>query len=147
MFRLVLVTLAFVGFVAASIALYYHFDGSGEAFCDVNDRFNCSVVYSSQYSYIAGVPVPVFGLFGYAFVIFAILNQARVSKALSFSQKEYWQYGCFMVGFMFLFQSILTLVSMFLIQSYCLLCLLSQGTITALFVGVLLYWRSLHSDK
>lgn len=143
LFRLILVLLSIVGFSVASIALYYHFDTSGEAFCDVSDRFNCSVVYSSQYSYIMGVPVPVFGMFGYLFLVLAILNQKRFAKILSFSQKEYWWYGLLVSGFMFLFQTILTIISSLIIQSYCLLCLISQGVITAVFIGIFMYWKSL----
>ena len=143
LFRLVLITISFVGFIVASIALYYHFDSSGEAFCDVSDRFNCSVVYSSQYSYIMGVPVPIFGMFGYFFLIMAILNQKRFASMLAFSQKEYWGYGAIIAGFMFLFQSILTIVSSLIIQSYCILCLISQGVITSVCIGIIIYWKSL----
>lgn len=143
LFRNLLVLLALIGFVVASIALYYHFDDSGEAFCDVSDQFNCSTVYSSQYSYILGVPVPLFGMFAYAFVIFAILNQRRVQKMLSFSEKDYWLYGAIIISFMLLFQCVMTLISTLFIKSYCILCLISQATVLLLAIGAWTYWSYL----
>ena len=80
-FKLPKITTIFLSFVWGAgflVALYLtwlhykvHSDPSFHSFCAMSDQFNCETVAESRYSVFLGLPVAVWGMFGYA-VMFAL---------------------------------------------------------------------------
>lgn len=68
-----LIVFALVGLVASSASAFVHYqllnDPTYASFCDVNATFSCTEAYSSRYGSVAGVPVAVFGMIFFAFVL------------------------------------------------------------------------------
>jgi vitamin-K-epoxide reductase (warfarin-sensitive) len=62
--RWVLIVLAVVGIVAASLALREHYN-TGVSPCRINERWDCGIVNHSPYAMLYGVPVAVIGIAGY----------------------------------------------------------------------------------
>jgi len=64
---------ALLGLVASSASAFVHYqllnDPTYASFCDVNATFSCTEAYSSRYGSVAGVPVAVFGMIFFAFVL------------------------------------------------------------------------------
>jgi len=63
---LVMAILAILGIVVSSASLTQHYRKSKTSFCDFGESFNCDIVNRSEYSTIAGVPVALIGILGYA---------------------------------------------------------------------------------
>ncbi len=67
------VVFALLGLAASSASTWVHLqilnDPAYASFCDVNATFSCTEAYSSRYGSIAGVPVAVFGVIFFTFVL------------------------------------------------------------------------------
>jgi uncharacterized membrane protein/protein-disulfide isomerase len=93
------------------------------SFCAISKAINCDTVSQSHYSVFLGLPVPVWGIFGYAFFL-TLLLLAKIKDA---GQKRIWII-LFLLAFVFSFYSlILALISTFIIHSYCIMCLVSHA--------------------
>ena len=62
--RWILVLLAIVGIVSASLALREHYRTDTSP-CSINDRWDCGIVNHSPYAVLKGVPVAAIGIAGY----------------------------------------------------------------------------------
>ena len=62
--RWILVLLAIVGVVSASLALREHYRTDTSP-CSINDRWDCGIVNHSPYAVLKGVPVAAIGIAGY----------------------------------------------------------------------------------
>ena len=91
----------------------------------------CDAVRASAYSTWWGVPVPVFGVLGYALLAIVILAESMFSGFLA-----RWARRAFLVmtGFGFLFSLYLEYLQGFVIHAYCVWCVTSGVVMTALFV-------------
>ncbi len=90
----------------------------------------CSVVNSSIYAEVYGIPVAVIGVFGYLAILVSLLLRPRA---------EFFEtngtmilFGLVLIGF--LFTLYLIYVEAALIHALCPFCLTSQITMTALFI-------------
>lgn len=63
--RYILLVLAILGVIAASLALREHYREYGDAPCDINEHWDCGVVNHSPFAMIAGIPVATLGIVGY----------------------------------------------------------------------------------
>jgi len=93
------------------------------SFCSISKSVNCDTVSQSTYSILLGLPVPVWGIIGYLFLItllfFACTNEAQ--------KKRIWAI-LFVLSILFSSYSvILAYISVFNIRSYCFMCVLSYG--------------------
>lgn len=90
----------------------------------------CSVVNSSSYAEISGVPVALFGVGGYL----AILAVLLIEKRSKFFEQNgpVFIFGLTLVGF--LFTIYLIYVELALIHALCPFCVTSQITMTILFI-------------
>lgn len=90
----------------------------------------CSVVNSSRYSEVSGIPVAVLGVFGYA----AILALLFLENRPGFFQENgvMMLFGVTLTGF--LFTLYLIYVEVALIKAYCPFCLTSQAVMTVIFI-------------
>jgi len=77
--------LAALGLAAASASTWVHYrmlnDPTYASFCDVNATFNCTEAYSSRYGVFGGVPVAVFGVIFFAFVLVLVALCSRSAAA------------------------------------------------------------------
>jgi len=90
----------------------------------------CDVVRASSYSHIVGLPVPVFGMFMYAFVALLIF----LYPLLPTSAARVAQTGVlFITGAAFVFSAYLTGLEAFVIHAWCMWCVLSALLVTAIF--------------
>jgi vitamin-K-epoxide reductase (warfarin-sensitive) len=73
--RFVLIFLAILGFIASSFALREHYRTDSSP-CSINERWDCGIVNHSPFAVLAGVPVAVIGMAGYAFLAALALKRA-----------------------------------------------------------------------
>ena len=90
----------------------------------------CSVVNSSIYSEVSGIPVALIGVGGYLAILALLLIENRIS--LLKQNGPLFIFGLSLVGF--LFTLYLVYVEIALIHALCPFCLTSQVTMTILFI-------------
>lgn len=107
-----------------SISHYRVYTDIGYAsFCAISKAINCDTVSQSPTSILWGVPVPIWGVFGYANVL-ALLPFAG-SKAAKHERIWSILLGIFLC--FSLYSICLGLISALVIHSYCLMCIVSYG--------------------
>jgi uncharacterized membrane protein/protein-disulfide isomerase len=76
---------ASLGLAAAAASSWVHYrilnDPTYESICDVNATFSCTEAYSSRFGAFGGVPVAVFGMIFFAFVLVLIALCSRSATA------------------------------------------------------------------
>lgn len=115
MTRWMIIVVAFVGVVAASLALREHYR-TGTSPCSIDDRWDCGIVNHSQYAIFAGVPVAVIGIAGYLLLAGLALRKAWSLLLL-----------CALGGLVF--SLYLTRIEWKIIQVWCIYCVINVFTI------------------
>ena len=77
--RYVIVLLAVLGLVLASLALREHYRTDASP-CSVDDKWDCGIVNKSPYAMLWGVPVAAIGMAGY--LLMAVLAWKRAWRVL-----------------------------------------------------------------
>jgi len=90
----------------------------------------CSVVNSSKYAMVYGIPVAVIGVGGYLAILLLLLIESR--NSLLAGNSTLVIFGLALVGF--LFTLYLIYVELALIHALCPFCVTSQVTMTILFI-------------
>jgi uncharacterized membrane protein len=124
MMRYLIALLAVVGIVVSGLALHVHYCTDPQP-CSINERWDCGIVNHSPFAEIAGLPVAMIGIAGY--LALAGLALAR-QRALLFLAT--------LVGLGFALR--LTFIEEYVLQTWCLYCVISQvviGLITLLSLG------------
>ena len=99
-----------------------------QSFCAISRAINCDTVSQSSYSIFLNLPVPVWGVIGYGFLLLCLL----LAGSKSAEKKRIWSI-VFWISLVFACYSvILALVSTYLISSYCIMCIVSYGVNLAL---------------
>jgi protein-disulfide isomerase/uncharacterized membrane protein len=97
-------------FEAASNAAYH-------SYCSVSDTVSCDAVARSKYSVVFGVPLAVWGVFGYALMAVAAVHglrrRSRAQTALL----------AILTGFVLVITVLLAAISHFLVHAWCLVCM------------------------
>ena len=115
---LVLCGLVVSGYLAYSHYLNYT-DIAYQSFCAISNAVNCDTVSQSVYSIFLGMPVPVWGVIGYAFLLFLVVLAWR-REAM---EARIWAL-IFWLTLIFVLASLgLAAISIFLIHSYCIMCI------------------------
>jgi uncharacterized membrane protein len=124
-----MILLSLIG-VVISLYSFLHNQGfaSGE-FCKINDSFNCDVVNKGPYSAIAGVPVSIIGVIGYAFIALGAFLKWRQPDDRSLNH-----FLLFATVSGFLFSLYLSGLEAFVLDTWCLVCLTSQVNIILLMI-------------
>jgi vitamin-K-epoxide reductase (warfarin-sensitive) len=117
--RYAIVILAVLGIVASSLALKVHYDDPGKEPCSINDKWDCGTVNHSEYAMIHGVPVAAFGIAGY--LLIAVLAFLREKELLLIA-----------VLLALPFAVHLTDIEKYVLQIWCLYCVISQGILAVL---------------
>jgi vitamin-K-epoxide reductase (warfarin-sensitive) len=127
--------LAVGGIVVSSVALEHHYGTSKTAFCDIGENFNCDIVNRSAYSSLAGIPVALIGMLGYAALVglATVYRERRETPALLF------------LGALggLAFALYLTYIEGWVLGAWCIVCLSSLALIAAItLVSGVLWLRS-----
>lgn len=94
-----------------------------ESFCAISKAINCDTVSQSAYAVMAGLPVSVWGVFGYAWFLLVL----RTSISLSSETRHVWSL-LFILSILYsLFSIFLALVSTYYIRSFCIMCIATYG--------------------
>ena len=117
--RYLIVILAVIGIVVSSLALKVHYDDPGKEPCSINDKWDCGTVNHSEYAMIHGIPVAAIGIAGY--LLIAILGFLREKELLLIA-----------VLLALPFAVHLTDIEKYVLQIWCLYCVISQGIIALL---------------
>ncbi len=98
-----------------------HTDLNYSSFCALSQAFNCDTVSASPYAVFLGIPLGIWGIIGYALVI-ALLVAAGSRQH---GRKRLWPL-LFWTGLLYSVGSlVLAWISSTIIQSYCIMCILT----------------------
>jgi len=127
--------LAVAGIAVSGVSLQRHYAKSASQFCDFGERFNCDIVNRSEYSTIMGIPVAGIGMVGYG-VLLALATAYR-------SRRETPLRLLGAAGAGLVFALYLTYIEEHVLETWCILCLISLGVIAGITVlaGVV-KWRA-----
>ena len=114
--RWVLVVLALLGVIAASLALREHYRTDTSP-CSINDRWDCGIVNHSPYAKFGGIPVAVIGIAGY--LLLGLLAVGRSYRLMLLSA---------LLGLAF--SLYLTRIEARILGVYCIYCVISLGIIS-----------------
>jgi uncharacterized membrane protein len=118
---LAIAVLSVVGILVSSVSLDHHFRKSKTSYCDFGQSFNCDIVNRSEYSTIAGVPVALIGILGYAALLaFATFYREKAETPAILVLGSVGGLG---------FALYLTYVEKFILYTWCILCLSSLAVI------------------
>jgi len=93
------------------------------SFCAISRTINCDTVSQSPFSIFLDVPVPVWGIIGYAF--FLLWMPLAWSRGME--RRRIWTILLLLsLGFS-LYSIVLAVITTFYIHSYCIMCILSYG--------------------
>jgi vitamin-K-epoxide reductase (warfarin-sensitive) len=113
---------AVAGVIVSGISLQRHYAKSATQFCDFNQKFSCDVVNRSEYSTIIGIPVAGIGAVGYGvLLVLATFLRTRAETANRLL-------GAALAGLAF--ASYLTYIEAWVLETWCILCLISLGLIS-----------------
>ena len=132
--RYAIVILAILGIVVSSLALKVHYDDPGKEPCSINDKWDCGTVNHSEYAMIHGIPVAAFGIVGY--LLIGVLGFLRQRELLLIA-----------VLLALPFAVHLTDIEKYVLQIWCLYCVISQGIIAvlALLSAIWVCWPKLRA--
>ncbi len=125
---------AAIGLAAATASLYIHYriltQPAYVSPCDINATFSCSDAYRSQYGSLFGVPVALFGVLWFAFVIVLVGVASRGPAPVQES----------LPGYLFAWSTIglavtlyLAYAAFFVLKELCVFCLITYAAVIALF--------------
>ncbi len=110
--------LACAGLAVAGYLTYAHYAGATIS-CTTG---GCETVQSSPYATLAGLPIPVLGLFGFAFLFATACSAGELARAA----------GVVVALAAFTFSAYLLYVQLVLIEAVCDWCLVSDAVVTAI---------------
>lgn len=94
-----------------------------KSFCAITKSINCDTVSQSRYSIFMDVPVPLWGVFGYGFIVFLVL----VFYLQTRDKGRLWSL-LILVSFIYsAYSTILAFISAYAIKSYCIMCMITYG--------------------
>ena len=94
-----------------------------ESFCAISHAINCDTVSQSPYAIFIGLPVPVWGVLGYVFVLFLLIPAGMKSA----HRKRIWALMVVVSLFYSAYSVFLAVISHVYIHSYCIMCILTYG--------------------
>ena len=107
--------------MVSAVSLQRHYAKSATAFCDFSQRFSCDIVNRSEQSSVMGIPVAGIGVAGYA-VLFFLSTFRRLRP-----DTPNRLLGAATAGLTFALY--LTYVEAYILETWCILCLISLGLI------------------
>ena len=126
---------ALVGFADAAYLTIEHFRGSIPPCSVASGIFGCDTVLTSVYSTVAGIPVSLFGAVYYLFVMIGAFAYIEGKREKIFR----WSLALIFLGF--LATLVLVYIMAFVLNAWCLYCLISVATSTTLFATALFVFK------
>lgn len=112
--------LAFLGVVAASLALREHYRTEASP-CSINEKWDCGMVNKSPFAVIAGVPVADIGIAGYLLLgVLAFMKRWRLLAAAAVLAMAFSLY--------------LAHIEKDVLEVWCIYCVISLGIISLITV-------------
>jgi protein-disulfide isomerase/uncharacterized membrane protein len=123
----VVLFLIFGGIIVSGYLSISHFrvytDINYSSFCAISKAINCDTVSQSPYSIFLGIPVPIWGIIGYIFMLITLLLSYDIQ-----SKKILVYPTLIFISIIFSMISIfLGIISAVKIHSYCLMCIVTYG--------------------
>ena len=133
--RTLLMAFAALGLGAASTSSYVHYrlltDASYSSFCDISATVNCTQAYLSQYGSFWGIPVALFGVFFFTFVLLLAGFGGRPAASVRDAIPAY----------IFAFSTVALAFILYLgwasyvqLKTFCLLCAITYVSVIAIFI-------------
>ncbi len=123
--RYLIVLLALAGSAVSLLALRVHYSTGTEP-CSINDRWDCGIVNHSSFAMIEHLPVAAIGIAGYLVLV-----------GLAFTRQRFLLFLATLIGLGIALR--LTLIEEYVLQVWCLYCVISQAII-ALITLLSLVW-------
>jgi len=121
---LILTLLAMLDSIYLAVMHYRIYTDIGyQSFCAISKAINCDTVSQSAYAVLAGLPVSVWGIFGYAYFLLVLLPSSKMGNG----SRHIWSFLFILALAYGLFSIFLALVSTYYIRSFCILCVISYG--------------------
>jgi uncharacterized membrane protein/protein-disulfide isomerase len=122
-----------LGATSASASVHYRLltDPSYASFCDVNQTLSCTNAYASAYGSVAGIPVALVGVVFFAFVLLVL----ALTGASPASRAHAAAYVLVMSTAALLPVVYLGYASLVVLQTVCLLCVVTYVAVLGLFVS------------
>ena len=143
----VTVALAAAGLVDSiylSVSHYRNYVDIGySSFCALSRAINCDTVSQSPYAIFLEMPVPIWGVIGYVFVLLLI----SIAGTKIAGKQRIWALLILVSALYSLYSVILAVISHFYIHSYCIMCILSYGINLMLLFYSWLIWRRFDPDR
>jgi len=118
--------LALAGLIVSALSLRVHYSNEVQI-CDINAHWDCGIVNHSRYSEIAGIPVAVLGIAGYAAIALLVFARREVLLLIAAG------IGC-------AFALYLSHIEADVLGVWCLYCVISQTIIALIFGLALATW-------
>jgi uncharacterized membrane protein/protein-disulfide isomerase len=124
-----------VGLAASLTSLYVHYrllaNPSYTSFCDVNATVSCTQAYLSRYGSFMGVPVALFGVIFFVFLLVLAVLEAPASGFLKETFAAYL-FACSTIGLAVVLY--LGYAAFFILKEVCLMCLTTYVAVVGLFI-------------
>jgi uncharacterized membrane protein len=132
--RKLLIAFASLGLVASGTATYVHYNlvknPDYSSFCDINATVSCKAAYLSRYGSVAGVPVAVWGLLFFTWVLM-LLWGSRGKSRIQDTAPAYIFAGSTLALAVVLY---LAYASFFILKEVCPLCVATYVAVIGVFV-------------
>jgi uncharacterized membrane protein len=129
--RYLIALLSLAGVVVSTLALQVHYSTGTEP-CSINEKWDCGIVNHSPFAVIAHVPVAAIGIAGYL-----------VLCGLALARRRRWL-AVLAIGAMG-FSLYLTRIEKYVLEVYCLYCVISLGIISI--ITMLSLWWAFTGSK
>ena len=116
--RYLIALLALAGAAVSLLTLRVHYSTGTEP-CSINDRWDCGIVNHSSFALIERVPVASIGIVGYL-----------VLAGLAFGRQRFLLFLAALIGLGFALR--LTFIEEYVLQVWCLYCVISQAIIAVI---------------
>jgi uncharacterized membrane protein len=94
-----------------------------KSFCAISRAINCDTVSQSPYSIFVGLPVPIWGVIGYTFLLlFLPLATGKAAEKKRIWALIFWTSLVFSA-----YSVVLAFISSYYVGSYCIMCMVSYG--------------------
>ena len=113
------------------------------SFCAISRAINCDTVAQSPWSIFLGLPVSLWGLFGYLLFLLFLLPYAKPLNMVP----QIWTWLVLLSGLFSIISSYFGYISATRIHSYCIFCIISYAVNFGLFYFSWLVYRRVRTDS
>jgi len=124
--RSLIALLAVAGVVVSGLALQVHYSTETQP-CSISARWDCGIVNHSPFAEMEHIPVAAIGIAGY--LVLAALALARRRSTVAVLATAGWAFSLY-----------LTRIEKYVLQVWCLYCVISLAIITLLMVLSIWWW-------